>query len=520
MPTMNPQGNVNVEQIIWNRGSLFFEHVSFIVDELYSLWNQAHDNTLFDRKKLEEVINSNVLSKLKYFKETIDGKEKHPLFTNFTIVKFYRSIIENEDLRKELEELGTPTQNSNLILGAVFRSQLEKIIADFKLENLREKMRLLKELKEKNSFAALRKDYGNEWLLRDLIYDEDFKQKYIDKVIGERDKSISDSLEKGIDKCKKLAKQGEDIASKYFGEWEVNFQAYCEETDNANRTLNVNLTNYNGSEPIKISDILQQEKDIGKLNIYCNKKHDIFAHREDKKRHYEFKEGACYQMTSTWPIKDESGRVAFTCIMVMDVSSEGITEAKFSGKKPNGESCELSLEEDMELIKQNEELYIGNLSLCEAVEEFLGTQRNKEDIIRKGKDREHNSAPVPGVVPKNVSSNPTTSNNDPPVQTEANSCDAEIQIDICEGAGQNCKDSPRDTALKEIAKNSLSERDLEELLKFYEMQQLALLARKDDLELGQKMKDVKDDKELDKLSTQYDKVYDVVKCIKDLGVIV
>ncbi|MCA4774171.1 hypothetical protein [Wolbachia endosymbiont of Mansonella perstans] len=112
----------------------------------------------------------------------------------------------------------------------------------------------------------------------------------------------------------------------------ISFQAYCEETDNANRALSVNLINYNGSELIKISDILQQEKDISKLDIYCNKNLEIRAYKEDKKRYYKFEKGACYQMTSKWPIKDKSGRVVLTCTMVMDVSSECITEiTRFSG---------------------------------------------------------------------------------------------------------------------------------------------------------------------------------------------
>ncbi|WP_264329002.1 hypothetical protein [Wolbachia endosymbiont (group A) of Andrena hattorfiana] len=57
------------------------------------------------------------------------------------------------------------------------------------------------------------------------------------------------------------------------------------------------------------------------MNIYCNKKHEIYAHQEDKKRYYE--------MTSTWPV--ENGSRMFT--MIMNVSSSGITEVvKFDGE--------------------------------------------------------------------------------------------------------------------------------------------------------------------------------------------
>ncbi|MDM8335611.1 hypothetical protein [Wolbachia pipientis] len=165
-----------------------------------------------------------------------------------------------------------------------------------------------------------------------------------------------------MDRCVKLAVRGKQIADKSF-EGKASFQAYCKEIGNAGRALNINLIDYNGGEPIKISDILQQEKDIGELNIYCNKNHDIYACREGKKRYYEFKEEAHYQMTSTWPVKNEFGEVISLCTMVMNVSDSGITKIlKFSGK-----DYTLLSEEDKKLIKQNEELHIQGLSLYKAV---------------------------------------------------------------------------------------------------------------------------------------------------------
>ncbi|BEP31375.1 MAG: hypothetical protein WBIAU1_08530 [Wolbachia endosymbiont of Drosophila biauraria] len=68
-----------------------------------------------------------------------------------------------------------------------------------------------------------------------------------------------------------MAEQGKEAASKYLGEKGVEFRAYYTETDNTHRVLNINLINYNRSEQTRISDILQQEKDIKELNIYCNK---------------------------------------------------------------------------------------------------------------------------------------------------------------------------------------------------------------------------------------------------------
>ncbi len=220
----------------------------------------------------------------------------------------------------------------------------------------------LAKLKEKSNFAALRDQ--DEWefhdLLRDLT-DEDFKQICIDKTATE---SAGKSFKEDIDKCVELAEQGKRAASKYFKKG-VKLQAYYTKINNADRVLNVNLIHYDKSEPTRISDILQQEKDIKELNIYCNKKHEIHAHREGKKRHYKFKEGADYEMTSTWPVKDEFGNVSI-CTMIMNISSNGITEIL----KFNDKDFVLS-EEILELIKQNDELYIQGFSLHDAVMKSL-----------------------------------------------------------------------------------------------------------------------------------------------------
>ena len=194
------------------------------------------------------------------------------------------------------------------------------------------------------------------------------------------------TLRKNIGKYIELVKEGKEVASRYFGKWKEDFQVYCEEIDNNNKVLNINLTHYDNSEPTKISDVLQQEKDIKELNIYCNKKHEIHAHQKDKKRYYEFKEGAYYEMTSTWPAKDGSGM----CTMIMNVSRDGITEIL----KFNGEDF-VSSKEILELIKQNEELYIQGLSLYDAVMESLEEDRatpinfyNESMVAYQGKEPE------------------------------------------------------------------------------------------------------------------------------------
>ncbi|MDR2548093.1 MAG: hypothetical protein LBC34_01115 [Rickettsiales bacterium] len=235
---------------------------------------------------------------------------------------------------------------------------------------------ILAELKRKNSIAVLRKYCQDEWkfydLLRDLTNDEDFKQACIDK-------SFNESCKKDLDHYIELANQAKKAVSKYFERKDTELQAYHTEANDADRVLNINLTNHDGNEPIRISDILQQEKNISELNVYCDKKHDIYAYRKNKKRYYEFKEGAYYEMTSTWPATDKSGKI-FMCTMVMNVSNDGITEIlKFDGRDFESPSKEF-----WELIELNKELYIQGLSLYDAVKALL--EKNK-------------TAPLPDVVP-------------------------------------------------------------------------------------------------------------------------
>ncbi|WP_375316287.1 hypothetical protein [Wolbachia endosymbiont (group A) of Colletes cunicularius] len=293
-------------------------------------------------------------------KNRINEVEKeNPSTKDSATIKFCSSIAENDKLCKELRNLNNLAEN---FANKEFDSQLEKIITGFKLKDLEDKVGFLVLLKKESDFTAIQKAYRDEWSFYDLINDRDFKQTYIDKAVTE---SANKSFKEDINKCIKLAEQGKKAASKYFERKDVELQAYYTETDNAHRVLNVNLINYNRSEPTRISDILQQEKDIKELNIYCNKKHEIHAHQKDKKRYYEFKEGAYYEMTSTWPVKDESGNVSI-CTMIMNVSSDGITEVlKFDGEDF------VSLEEILELIKQNDELYIQGLSLHDAVMKSL-----------------------------------------------------------------------------------------------------------------------------------------------------
>ncbi|MFP3035886.1 MAG: hypothetical protein ACEY3A_02540 [Wolbachia sp.] len=294
---------------------------------------------------------------------------------------------------------------------------------------------ILAELKGKNSITALRKYYQDEWefydLLRDLMNDEDFKQACIDK-------SFNESCKKDLDHYIELANQGKKAVSKYFERKDIELQAYYTGANDADRVLNINLTNHDGNGPIRISDILQQEKNISELNVYCNKKHDICAYRENKKRHYEFKEGAYYEMTSTWLIKDESGKVVSTCIMVMNVSSDGITEIlKFDGRDSESPSKEF-----WELIGVNEELYIQGLSLYDAVKALL--EKNKvaplPDVVPTANNNLQNNEPIrvnqdkelnKQSLENNADNNPISStNSDASTQTEVNLQRVTTQVEI------------------------------------------------------------------------------------------
>ncbi|MCJ7454562.1 MAG: hypothetical protein MUP48_03830 [Wolbachia endosymbiont of Homalodisca vitripennis] len=227
---------------------------------------------------------------------------------------------------------------------------------------------ILAELKRKNSITVLEEHCQEKWevydLLMDLTNDKNFKQAYIDL-------SFNKSFKKDFIE---LANQAKKAVSKYFRDKDL--RAFYVKTNNSDKVLNINLINYNRSEPIRISDILQQERDISTLNIYCDKKHHIYAYRKGKERHYEFKEGAYYEMTSTWPVQNKDGKT-FTCTMVMNVSNSGITKVL----QFNGKDFESPPEEFLELTRQNEELYIQGLSLHDAVKALLEKNKDAPAVI-------------------------------------------------------------------------------------------------------------------------------------------
>ncbi|UIP92042.1 hypothetical protein IYZ83_002310 [Wolbachia pipientis] len=118
-------------------------------------------------------------------------------------------------------------------------------------------------------------------------------------------------------------------------------------------------------------------------------------------------------MTSTWPVQDKDGKTV-TCTMVMNVSNSGITKVL----QFNGKDFESPPEEFLELIRQNEELYIQDLSLHDAVKALLeknkdapaviNLQNNEHIVINKDekmKDLENDtkSNPILSFTSNNVS---------------------------------------------------------------------------------------------------------------------
>ncbi|MGL9726405.1 MAG: hypothetical protein ACR5KV_07650 [Wolbachia sp.] len=295
---------------------------------------------------------------------------------------------------------------------------------------------ILAELKRVNSITDLKEYYKDEWefydLLMDLANDKNFKRACIDR-------SFSHDLKKDLDCYIRLANQAKKTASNYFRRKDVKLQAFYNDT---NKVLNINLIHYNKNEPVRIGDILQQERDISALNIYCDKKHDIYVYRKGNKRHYEFEEGAYYEMTSTWSVQNKHGKT-FTCTMVMNVSSVGIIEVL----QFNGKGFELPSKKFWELIRQNEELYIQSLSLHDAVKALLeknknapvvhDLQNNEHIIINQDKnlkDLENDAKdnPIPSFASNNVPAQQVAAQVIHPIatQTEVNLQHTETQTEV------------------------------------------------------------------------------------------
>ncbi|WP_253303481.1 hypothetical protein [Wolbachia endosymbiont of Phyllotreta cruciferae] len=131
-------------------------------------------------------------------------------------------------------------------------------------------------------------------------------------------------------------------------------------------------------------------------------------------------------MKSTWPVKDGSEM----CTMIMNVSSDGITEVL----KFNDEDFVLS-DEILELIKQNDELYIQGLSLYDAVLE----KGKAADVVPTANNNFQNESiaayreePEGELDPKVDADNslPPSINSNASTQTEVASQQIETQTEV------------------------------------------------------------------------------------------
>lgn len=119
---------------------------TLIYHTLKELYSQLGDISYANKTGSEkEIIDFYVLPQFAHFKEILDeGIKKDPLFANSAIVKFCYSIIKDNKLFKELEEMNIPAKNSSV-----------KARISFQLKNLKEKVWFLRKLKEKKNFTCV-----------------------------------------------------------------------------------------------------------------------------------------------------------------------------------------------------------------------------------------------------------------------------------------------------------------------------------------------------------------------------
>ncbi|GFR02861.1 uncharacterized protein TNCT_629921 [Trichonephila clavata] len=126
-------------------------------------------------------------------------EEDEPSIEKLTIMKFLRSIIEDEELYVKLHNFNYLHPDFDGIPGSIdyeeIRSQLSRIVTDCKLENLEDKIRLLALLRGRMDFADIQKAYDN-WRFSDLIGDNDFKRMYVDQAVKERENLLVSTLRK------------------------------------------------------------------------------------------------------------------------------------------------------------------------------------------------------------------------------------------------------------------------------------------------------------------------------------
>lgn len=290
---------------------------------------------------------------------------------------------------------------------------LFKVLEDgkFALGNEEEKKRFRAAFEKATDFSSLIQGLSiTQVQLCFFLFEYKMVIQYIDENV------ITSGLE--------AAKKADGLIEKYFKDYkDKNYLAFCEKNDDGLDTLHISLGEHEREHTL-VSDILQQEKQIGALRIFRGPNEEVAASRSKKDdiniRNYEFKKGANYDMIITWDvkIKDEKGadqNVKFE--MTVGVSHEGITALR--GYKKNGEEGDnLGLKDLLPSIEQNKELYINGLSLREAFE--LCFSKNAAEMERSSETLVCNPAPNEVAVNSAQNNANSTQSNDaakPPENT-------------------------------------------------------------------------------------------------------
>lgn len=187
-----------------------------------------------------------------------------------------------------------------------------------------------------------------------------------------------------------LLKKGEEIAIKYLGT-QTKFLAYyrIKEKDENNSINILSIHNVSRSEPIKISDILQQEKKIDKLKLYHQDKIQMVACLEDNGiRNYKFKEDANYEMTINW--STDGGAVKMVIMTGGEHGIEDLVSLTHNGKdmmQGDISSKKSSFDAMIDLIETNSEVHINSLPLRDTVLCMLGLLTKPCETLKEVKQK-------------------------------------------------------------------------------------------------------------------------------------
>ncbi|MBD0391587.1 hypothetical protein IC220_03865 [Wolbachia endosymbiont of Pentalonia nigronervosa] len=285
------------------------------------------------------------------------------------------------------KDAGTKTEEVKGDVGSQTITKVEalfKVLEDekFALGNEEEKKRFRAAFEKATDFSSLIHGLSiTQVQLCFFLFEYKMVIQYIDENV------ITSSLE--------AVKKAGGLIEKYFKGYK-DYLAFYEKNDDGLDTLHILLRKHEREHTL-VSDILQQEKQIGALRIFHGSNEEVVASRGKKDdiniRNYEFKKGANYDMIITWDVKIKDEKDADQNIkfeMTVGVSHEGIIALR--GYKVNGKEVDnLGLKCVLEWTKQNKELYINGLCLCESFK--LCFSKNAAEMERSSETLVCNPAP-------------------------------------------------------------------------------------------------------------------------------